>query len=701
MGLLCPGKKPACRFSRRGGWIERKAAMDHSWLAVFTENESDRNYMCNAIYQAFGGELEVRPVSLRTVSEIREPPAAVAVNRTSRKIVHEYFPYSQVIYIQRFIRGSNLEKLVDLPEGERVLVVNYPEEIAMETVENLLSLGINHLQLVAYWPGSTMDVSDFDTVVYAGFRSYCPEGKKMYIDLGYRTINQSSLAQIQQVYGLPSHYLDTFHTQSVKMIVNGLYRIRNAWQQTKMMKENFEQVCFISETAILNIDPQYCLSVFNPAAEHLFGISYQKMIGQSYVNCLKAYPQLVEMISGKQEVRDQLLYIRKTAVLCNIHYIQIQAASSYYISVSLTPIDVLQGNEEKARIALRKKKHTAKYTFDQIKGSSEAIQRVKALAQYFALSNMNILITGESGTGKELFAQSIHNASFRANGPFVAANFASIPESLIESELFGYEEGAFTGAVKGGRQGLFRSAHKGTLFLDEIGDASLSVQSRLLRAIEEKEIMPVGSARAIPVDVRIICATNRDLLQMVRDGQFRQDLYYRIKGGCLHIPPLRERTSDILEILQDMTGGLDLPKPLERQLLDYYWPGNIRELRSIAQCLEVFEQNQQILDENMRREVLHSFFESLHPMDEAVMLQEEDKRILQAVDEMNRQSRSAGRYSLAGHPLLASCGMTESKIKLRLKRLEKNGYLYAGRTRQGVSLTEKGKSFLQAQETDN
>lgn len=150
-----------------------------------------------------------------------------------------------------------------------------------------------------------------------------------------------------------------------------------------------------------------------------------------------------------------------------------------------------------------------------------------------------------------------------------------------------------------------------------------------------------------------------------------------------------------------MTGGLELSKPLERQLLDYYWPGNIRELRSIAQCLEVFEQNQQILDENMRREVLHSFFESLHPMDEAVMLQEEDKRILQAVDEMNRQSRSAGRYSLAGHPLLASCGMTESKIKLRLKRLEKNGYLYAGRTRQGVSLTEKGKAFLQAQETDN
>ena len=338
---------------------------------------------------------------------------------------------------------------------------------------------------------------------------------------------------------------------------------------------------------------------------------------------------------------------------------------------------------------------------DKIIGKSPLLERVLQTVSRIASTHAPVLITGESGTGKELFAQSIHNASFRANGPFVAANFASIPESLIESELFGYEEGAFTGAVKGGRQGLFRSAHKGTLFLDEIGDASLSVQSRLLRAIEEKEIMPVGSARAIPVDVRIICATNRDLLQMVRDGQFRQDLYYRIKGGCLHIPPLRERTSDILEILQDMTGGLDLPKPLEQQLLDYYWPGNIRELRSIAQCLEVFEQNQQMLDENMRREVLHSFFESLHPMDEAVMLQEEDKRILQAVDEMNRQSRSAGRYSLAGHPLLASCGMTESKIKLRLKRLEKNGYLYAGRTRQGVSLTEKGKSFLQAQETDN
>ena len=158
-------------------------------------------------------------------------------------------------------------------------------------------------------------------------------------------------------------------------------------------------------------------------------------------------------------------------------------------------------------------------------------------------------------------------------------NCAAIPDTLIESELFGYEEGAFTGARRGGRQGLFQSADTGTIFLDEIGDISLSVQSRLLRVLEEREIMPVGSVKIIPIDVRIICATNRDLKKLVEEGKFREDLYYRLKILTLHIPPLRERLEDIPDILPALADIPGIPPDLEEKMLSYSWPGNIRELR--------------------------------------------------------------------------------------------------------------------------
>lgn len=215
----------------------------------------------------------------------------------------------------------------------------------------------------------------------------------------------------------------------------------------------------------------------------------------------------------------------------------------------------------------------AKYHFSDILGHSPAVQKAIRLAQYYSGTDETILIFGESGTGKELFAQSIHNASRRRQSPFVAVNCAAIPDTLIESELFGYEEGAFTGARKGGKQGLFQTADNGTIFLDEIGDIPLSLQSRLLRVLEEREVMPVGSTSVIPIDVRVICATNRNLNEMVRQGTFREDLYYRLKILPLVIPPLRERVEDIPELLHSMAEGARLPAQLEHRLLHYTCPG--------------------------------------------------------------------------------------------------------------------------------
>jgi len=217
-------------------------------------------------------------------------------------------------------------------------------------------------------------------------------------------------------------------------------------------------------------------------------------------------------------------------------------------------------------------------------------------ARKYARVDSTVLIRGETGTGKELFAQSIHNESARASFPFVAINCAAVPESLLESELFGYEEGAFTGARRGGKQGLFEQAHKGTIFLDEIGEMSITLQSRLLRVLEEREVMRVGGDRIIPIDVRVIAATHVNLLEAISSGGFREDLYYRLNKLALEVPPLRHRLADIplfcthfLDRYGKRHGGQ--AKTLTPEAVgifqSYSWPGNVRELQSIIERLVV------------------------------------------------------------------------------------------------------------------
>ncbi|WP_303838274.1 sigma-54-dependent Fis family transcriptional regulator [Evansella sp. LMS18] len=232
------------------------------------------------------------------------------------------------------------------------------------------------------------------------------------------------------------------------------------------------------------------------------------------------------------------------------------------------------------------------YSFNDIKGVSESIRSVKETAKRISEGNMTILLRGESGTGKEVFAQAIHGASHRSQAKFIAINCAAIPESLLESELFGYESGAFTGAQKKGKAGRFELANGGTLFLDEIGDMSLQLQAKLLRILQERKLERVGGTKSISVDVRIIAATHRNLEKMVADNKFREDLYYRLNVIPLTIPPLRNRKEDIPLLVDSFMKSISSsqniqPKHLTEEalhaLLNYRWPGNIRELRNVVE----------------------------------------------------------------------------------------------------------------------
>lgn len=239
-----------------------------------------------------------------------------------------------------------------------------------------------------------------------------------------------------------------------------------------------------------------------------------------------------------------------------------------------------------------KEMYGAKYSWDNIIGKSEKMAQAKFIGKRASSSISNVLILGESGTGKELFAHAIHNDSSRSFSPFVKVNSAAIPSELLESELFGYEEGAFTGAKKGGKIGKFELANGGTIFLDEIGDMPLKMQAKLLRVLQEKEFERVGGNKVIKVDVRVIAATNKDLKKLIKEGKFREDLYYRLNVMTIEIPPLRERQEDIEELVKVLLKKLsnqlgkyvsNISDTALECLLAHDWPGNVRELENVLE----------------------------------------------------------------------------------------------------------------------
>lgn len=312
-----------------------------------------------------------------------------------------------------------------------------------------------------------------------------------------------------------------------------------------------------------------------------------------------------------------------------------------------------------------------KYTFEEIVGKSESLQKIFALVQKVANTNANILILGESGTGKELIARAIHLNSGRSSQPFLAVNCGALPESILESELFGHVRGAFTGAV-GDKKGLFRSASGGTLFLDEIGEMPIALQVKLLRALQEHEVTPVGSAAPVKFDARIIAATNKDLAEEVTAGRFREDLFYRLNVIEMSIPPLRERREDIPLLAKHFIAKTSrsqnaaeksIPREVVAALTNYSWPGNVRELENAIE--RAFILSEESIDiENLPAKVRAEAGRSYPSHD--------DENFRPTLDEMERRYLMETLQSVEGDKAKAAgiLGIDLSTLYRKLKRYE-------------------------------
>ncbi|MDF2035847.1 sigma 54-interacting transcriptional regulator [Cytobacillus oceanisediminis] len=382
-------------------------------------------------------------------------------------------------------------------------------------------------------------------------------------------------------------------TSGVESVIQAIHEARSLIDvrrtELKRTKELQAILDFIAD-GVIAVDEKGIITVCNPSVYSILNLPYDSVIGKS-IDDILVNSQMKKVLSTGKEELNRIQDANGVKVVAN--RIPIRHEQKVFGAVcTFQEVHRLQQQEQEIRKKLLHRGHVTKYSLNNIVGESEMYQKAIQKVKKYSQVDSTVLLTGETGVGKEVFAHLIHSFSKRSEGPFVAVNCAAIPENLLESELFGYVEGAFTGAKKGGKTGLFELAHQGTIFLDEIGELAESLQAQLLRVLQEGEVMRLGDERVIPINIRVIAASNRDFEKMVEDGSFRADLYYRLNILDIPIPSLRERIPDIPLLcdffIKELEPGIrrniiGFTADAMKIMQSYHWPGNIRQLRNIVE----------------------------------------------------------------------------------------------------------------------
>lgn len=619
---------------------------------------------------------------------------------TISPIVSDIFKKSNYLDVNvlqgsRTILLESYDKLKSFPDGSKAMLVSTNKIFALDLISFLYQSGLNNFDFVPVYPDMN-EIPDLDIAVTAGQLKYVPFRAKEVIDIGWRCISTSTLLTIITSLNLHNDIFIKKLNQYSRTVINLDFKNTTLDKISKLQN--------ILNIVIDQID--YGVIVTNITNKVIYtNKSFLNMINADinfsdgfYLEDEIIPKELYDEIHKTQIVDNSIIFLKKLnrELIISRRPIELYGETLAHV-ITLKDMTQVQELERQLRGQLKRKGYVAKYNFDSVIGSSIEINECISQAKKISLIPKSVLIIGESGTGKEIFAQAIHNYSDRKDKPFVAINCASINSGLLESELFGYEEGSFTGAKKGGKRGLFEVAHTGTIFLDEIGDINFNVQAKLLRVLEEKELMRVGGSDIIPVNVRIIAATNRNLEELMLENKFRMDLYYRLNVFTLFLPPLRERKEDIPLIIENILKESGFSNiRLEPELMDvmcrYQWKGNVRELKN---CMEymIYTGGEVLTILNLPKNIYKNIYSNNHSSRLFSELSSEDREVAYEVLSMLRY-KSLGRRNI--HNLCISKGyeISENKIRNILDYLRHKGLLSYGKGRTGSFITEDGEEFL-------
>ncbi len=604
---------------------------------------------------------------------------------------------SQTMAVEVSFRWSELRKLKELPAGSRVLFVNMTQTMAREAIAQLEQFGITHIHWIPFYPGAP-EVPDVRIAVTPDELRYVPPEMETVINLGQRVCTSGMMIEIALRLGLESVLEGSAFQEYARSVATSNYSFDRMFARSIRLESQFHILMESLEDGVVGVNEKGEIFACSHRAEEMACVSAPLIQGK---RCEEVFPFIpfVQCLQSRQTLPAKA--VRVNGVNLSVEVVPVIRQNTCIGAFALLQrFNDVEARQNELRGQLFHKGLCAKYSFADVVGRSEAIRRTRETLGRMALSESPILLIGETGTGKELFAHAVHQASRRADGPFVAINVAAFPENLLESELFGYEEGAFTGAKKGGRPGLFELAHGGTLFLDEVEGMSPVLQIKLLRALQEREVMRVGGNRIIHVDVRIVAATNEALEQKVRDGTFRRDLYYRLNTLPAIIPPLTERGDDIFllteQFRRELGGSFQLTEPVRDFFRRHPWPGNIRELRNAVEYF-IYTGHERITMEDLPP-TLFLAEETPSRAASPAAPRETDasdafRFVLGQLYEASEARSPMGRDKLLQRAREAHIPLSQHEIRTILSNMAERGLARISRGRGGSQLTPKGRAL--------
>ena len=705
-------------------------------IAVVATEKEYALFLMNNIRKYLGRYASFKAYSIAEVEmldSVQEDFVLVSAFNIFQQVRQKISERSEIVVLSLSLTKKQMEKLKKIPKGTKALLVNFDHRTCMHTITSMYASGFRDVELFPYYGTGEYDRS-IKLAITPNEGHLVPPQISQVINVGESSVDMNSLYIIAEKLGVYEEFSAREAADARKVyyyIDSSMDKLLN---DKDSMADKLNTLMNLMNEGIIITDVVGRVYLCNEKAGQLMANRSRVLRGFNIEELLPEF--------DVKSPREKLIRISSSNLIASAVEIRSGDKVAGHI-ITLKDFEEAENRQHDMRSKLYGTGHIARYTFEDIIGTSRAIREAVIQGRQMARSEAAVMITGESGTGKEMFAQGIHNESSRKNYNFVAVNCAAIPDSLLESEMFGYEEGSFTGAKKGGKVGYFELAHRGTIFLDEIGEMPIPLQSKLLRVLEERKVVRVGSNVSIDVDVRVIAATNEDLFDMVEKGTFREDLFYRLNVLPLRVPSLKERREDILPLFhyfadRDAYGhgaygrgaysrgdygcgayGLELTPGAEAVLTAYSWRGNVRELRNVVEFLMTKEK--QVIDvqdlpplkDRRKKTSLHGADRtakslasgSLAPGNlapgsfEAFILNEwKDIRLYAAVLTQLLKSMEQGeRYGrLALLERINSDGgfYTEGEVRKVLSKLSAHGFVRSARGRGGSVITADGTALL-------